>query len=139
MLFEIALGVVLGAFLVVYSRWRGPRRQNVVLAIGLVVTALLYVIFASAGRASAAWVAVEVGGLLPFTLLAWLGLRTSPAWIALGWFLHVGWDAGLHLGTHAPTFVPAFFPVFCIGFDLVVGGYIAVHAYATRASRPEAA
>ena len=139
MLFEMALGVVFGVLLVFYARWQGPRRQRVVLAIGLVVTAVLYVLFASTGTASLTWLGVEVLRLLPFTFLAWLGLRTSSAWIALGWFLHVGWDAGLHLGPNAPTFVPAFFPVFCIGFDLVVAGYLAGHAYSSRASRPEAA
>src|SRR6266849_5208429 len=103
MLFEMALGVVVGVFLVFYARWQGPRRQRVVLAIGLVVTAVLYVLFASTGTASLKWLGVEVLGLLPL------------------------------------TFVPAFFPVFCIGFDLVVAGYLAGHAYSSRASRPEAA
>jgi hypothetical protein len=128
MIFEIVVGVVLGAILVLFARLQSPRRERLVLAAGLFITALLYVGFALAGRASAGWVALEALGLLPFTLFAWLGLRGSPAWLALGWATHVGWDVGLHLGARAPEFVPGFFPVFCIGFDLLVAGYIAAHA-----------
>ncbi len=139
MIFEIALGVVFGALLVLLARSRGPRQGNVVLAVGLIITALLYVGFALAGGASARWSALEVLGLLPFTLLAWLGLRRSMVWLALGWATHIGWDVGLHVGARAPAFVPAFFPVFCVGFDLLVAGYILARAYTSRASRPEAA
>ena len=139
MIVAILLGAVFATLLILFARWRGPRRQNVVLAIGLVVTALLYVGFAVVGAASAKWLAIEVAGVFPFTLLAWLGIRGSSAWIALGWLLHVVWDTALHLGAQAPSFVSPFFPTFCIGFDLVVAGYIAGQLYALRASRPEAA
>ena len=139
MILEIALGVVFGAILVLLARSRGPRSESVVLAVGLIVTALLYVAFAVAGGASARWSALEVLGVLAFSAFAWLGLRTSPAWLALGWVVHVGWDVGLHLGAGAPAFVPTFFPAFCIGFDLLVAGYLAARVYSGRASRPEAA
>ncbi|PYO59238.1 MAG: hypothetical protein DMD70_13755 [Gemmatimonadetes bacterium] len=139
MTFEIAVGVVLGAVLVLYARWRGPRSESVVLAVGLIVTALLYVGFAFGGGASARWSALEVLGVLPFSVFAWLGLRKSLVWLAVGWAAHVGWDVGLHLGARAPAFVPAFFPAFCIGLDLLVAGYIAARAKTGRASRPEAA
>ncbi len=139
MILEIALGVVFGALLVLFARSRGPRSESVVLAVGLIVTALLYVAFALAGGTSARWSALEVLGVFAFSAFAWLGLRTSPAWLALGWAVHVVWDVGLHLGAGAPAFVPTFFPGFCIGFDLLVAGYLAARAYSGRASRPEAA
>jgi hypothetical protein len=89
MILEIVLGAIIGALLVLYARRRGPKGQNVVLAIGLVVTALLYVAFAVAGSAPLKWWAIEVAGVFPFALFAWLGIRGSSAWIALGWLLHV--------------------------------------------------
>ncbi len=139
MILQIALGVVFGVILVLYAWWRGPRTERLMLAVGLIVTALLYVVFALGGGASAGWSALEVVGVLPFGVFAWLGLRASSVWLALGWAAHVSWDVGLHIGAGAPAFVPTFFPMFCIGFDLLVAGYIGARAYAGRASRPEAA
>ena len=139
LILQIALGVVFAAILVLYARWRGPRGERVVFAIGLIITALLYVGFALAGGASIGWLALEILGVLLYSLFVWLGLRASPVWLAVGWAAHVGWDAGLHLGTRAPSFVPAFIPVFCIGFDLFVASYIVARAYAERTSRTQAA
>lgn len=121
---ELALGGVFGVGLVLLARSRGPRGERTVLAVGLVITALLYVVFALVGGARAPWLMLEVIGVMPFAAFAWLGVRASPMWLTIGWVTPVGWDVGLHLGAAAPTFVPAFFPMFCVSFDLVVGGAI---------------
>jgi uncharacterized protein DUF6010 len=131
---EISLGLVFGAALGLVARSRGPRGERTVLAAGLVTTALLYLAFAVLGGASLRWSALEFIGVSAFGALAWLGVRRSPAWLALGWATHVGWDVGLHLGVGAPPFVPAFFPTFCIGFDLVVAVYVLSRVYARRGS-----
>jgi hypothetical protein len=139
MILQIALGLVFGVLLVLGARSRGPRGASVVLAIGLVLTALLYVLFALLGGADARWLTLEILGVLPFGAFAWLGVRSSPTWLALGWAAHVAWDAGLHLGVSAPTFVPTFFPTFCIGFDLTVAACVAFLVYVKRGSRAQAA
>jgi uncharacterized protein DUF6010 len=139
MILQISLGIVFGAALVLIARSRGPRGESTVLASGLVATALLYVAFAVLGGASLRWSALEFMGVLAFGTLAWLGVRRSPPWLALGWATHVGWDVGLHLGAGAPPFVPAFFPTFCIGFDLVVAAYVLSRVHARRASGAQAA
>ncbi|MGH8630747.1 MAG: DUF6010 family protein, partial [Burkholderiales bacterium] len=125
--------------LILYSRWRAQGHAFTVFAAGLVVAALLYVGFALAGGAQPRSLLLEFAGAVAFALLAWLGLRRSPLWLALGWGAHVGWDLGLHVGSAAPAFVPAWYPVVCTSFDLLVAAYIVARSGAARARRSEAA
>lgn len=125
MLFELAVGFALGALLVLYARRGGPAREAPVFALGLVVAAVIYIGFALANGAPVRSLLLESLGVLPFGFLAWLGLRRSQLWLALGWAAHVAWDLGLHAGNGAPAFVPSWYPVVCASFDLLVAGYIA--------------
>jgi hypothetical protein len=108
-----------------------------VLTLGLVVTALLYVGFALAGDRQQ-WLMTELLGFALFGSLAWLGLRVSPWWLALGWMGHVAWDVGLHLDQAEPL-IGAWYPLFCVGFDLVVGGFLINAALGPARPRREAA
>ena len=92
------------------------------MTIGLIVTALIYVVLALPG-ADRSWLALETGGLGIFGVLAWLGMRVSPAWLVLGWVGHVAWDVGLHL-ERSQSVVDPWYPLFCVGFDLIVAGYL---------------
>jgi hypothetical protein len=125
MLIQLAVGLTLGALLVLYGRRGGRARESPVFASALIVAAVLYVGFALANGAPVRSLLLESLGVLPFGLLAWLGLRRSQGWLALGWTAHVAWDLGLHVGAGAPPFVPSWYPVLCTSFDLLVGGYIA--------------
>ena len=128
MLFQLAVGLALGALLVVYVR-RGRRaREAPVFAVGLIGAALVYIGFALAGGAPVRSLLLESLGVVPFALLAWLGLHRSQLWLALGWAAHVAWDLGLNWGPGAPSFVPSWYPVVCTSFDLLVAGYIVVRA-----------
>jgi hypothetical protein len=122
MLGPLIVGTVLGAGLAVLASRRPDESRMRLLAVGLGITALIYVLFAALGGAGARWFAIEVAGLLPFGALAWLGRRDAPIWLALGWAAHVVWDVGLH-GGPGTEFVPAWYLPFCVGFDLIVGGY----------------
>jgi hypothetical protein len=123
MLIPIVVGAVLGVLFVLAARaWtRGTGR--LVLVVGLLVTALIYVGFALAAEDRNRSLAVEAFGVLLFGLLAWLGLRRSLWWLSIGWLGHVAWDVGLHLDRTLAA-VPAWYPLFCVGFDLVVAGYL---------------
>ena len=123
MLLPIILGAVLGALFVLLAHRRKRRGEIRLLAVGLIVAALIYIGLALGIGADRRWFALESAGLAVFGVLAWLGLRTSLWWLALGWVAHVGWDVGLHLD-RAQTFVPAWYPLMCVGFDLVVGGFL---------------
>jgi hypothetical protein len=122
MLVPILAGAVLGGiFALVGRRSRGTGDISL-LALGLVVAALIYVGLALAA-ADSRWLAIEAAGLALFGGLAWLGLRGSLWWLTLGWLAHVGWDVGLHLD-RAQTLVGAWYPLACVGFDLVVAGFL---------------
>lgn len=121
MLLPILLGAILGALFAIFARARKAAEVRV-LALGLVVAALIYVGLAVAGRGRE-WLGIEMAGVVLFGLLAWLGLRASPWWLAVGWVAHVGWDVGLHLD-RAQAVVGAWYPLLCVGFDLVVAGFV---------------
>ena len=91
------------------------------LAVGLFVTALLYVVLALPAM-DARWLLIEGIGVVLFGVAAWLG-RVTPWWLALGWAGHVAWDVALHLDRAQPV-VGEWYPLFCVGFDLPVAGYI---------------
>lgn len=111
-------------FVLLARLWGGgsPGTEQRVLALGLVVAALVYVVFALVGQPEARWHLVEAAGLVLFACLAWWGVRRDAIWLAMGWALHVGWDLGLHGA--AESFVPGWYPPLCVGFDLFVAGYI---------------
>ena len=114
----LALGVV-GALLLIAYAARFRPGQDRILAQGLVGAALIYVGFA-VWHGHTAWLAVEVAGVLAYGTFAWLGVRRSPAWIAIGWGLHPLWDAGLHLFGPISGVAPTWYAIACISFDVVV-------------------
>lgn len=121
---EAALGAVLALPYLLAAR--RSRRPTIPLALGLVAAAALYVGFAVAARAGLVVAALEVAGLIGFGSMAWLGIRRTPRWLAVGWLMHVGWDVGLHPMT-PDAYAPHWYPSLCVGFDLVVAVAIWVH------------
>jgi hypothetical protein len=120
---------VLGGLFVLLARRLGWRAEARLLAAGLTVAALIYVGFAlaSAGR----WLAIETAGVAIFGALAWLGVRVSSWWLALGWLGHVAWDVGLHLD-RPQAVAPEWYPLLCVGFDLIVAGFLVGRAAPAR-------
>ena len=124
-LLQLALGVFLALLFIWFARRRGHRREMVVYGLGLVVAALFYVVFSTAGGAGLRWMMIEVAGVAVFTVVVVLGLKVSPWFLSIGWAMHILWDVLLHL-VEPQAFVPHWYPVACISFDLTVAGYIAV-------------
>lgn len=123
-LIELLVGVILAiGFLVLARRSGNFAKEKRIYAVGLVVAALIYVGFGLFSD-SVGWKITEVVGVLIYAVFAWLGLKKSGWFLAIGWAFHVLWDAGLH-GVSTP-FVPRWYIAGCIGFDLLVAGYIAV-------------
>src|ERR1044072_3628127 len=87
---EIVVGLFLGVGFVLVSRSYARS-----FAIGLVVTALIYVGLAIFNSAIM-WMPVELAGVAIFAAFAWLGLRKSGWWLVGGWAVHPVWGAGLH-------------------------------------------
>jgi hypothetical protein len=117
------VGALLGALYVVAARAWALRAERRVLALGLVVTALIYVGFALSSHVDSSTFLLEAGGAALFSLVAWLGVRGALWWLAGGWVAHVAWDVGLHFDRNV-MLVPVWYPLFCVGFDLMVAGFI---------------
>jgi hypothetical protein len=122
MLIPIMVGALLGVLFVLVIRRAERGRQVRLLAVGLAVTALIYVVVALP-QTGLHWVGVEIVGVAIYGSLAWLGAKVSPWWLVLGWAGHVAWDMSLHLDTAHAT-VPVWYPFGCAGFDLIVAGYL---------------
>lgn len=119
LLIGIALGVI---FVVVAGKQKNS--EQTILTVGLLVAALIYLIFGVAGGASFDWLVVETLGVGIYGTFALLGLHYSLWWLAFGWAIHPAWDAGLHFLGEAEAFVPMWYTVVCISFDLVVAVFI---------------
>jgi hypothetical protein len=118
----ILLGAAIAAAYLALAEWLGGRLRAPLYGVGLVLVGLIYVGFAAAAGASD-WISTEIGGALVFAALAVGGGSRYPLLLALGWALHVGWDALLHVGADT-EWVPLWFVPLCVGFDLVVAGGI---------------
>jgi hypothetical protein len=118
MLAPILTGAVLGLLFALAAHRRGDLR---LFALGLIVAALIYVALVIPDG-TGGWLALEAAGLLIFTAFAGMGLR-APGWLGAGWLAHVGWDVGLHLD-RAQSVVGPGYPLGCVGFDLIVAGFL---------------
>jgi hypothetical protein len=115
-------GLVLGIVFVAIARALGEQR---VLSVGLVIATGYYLALAAIHGASSAWLGVEALGVVLYGVFAWLGVRRSLWWLAVGWLTHPIWDVALHLAGRGREFTPAWYPIQCVSFDLVVAAYIA--------------
>lgn len=127
LILEIIIGVLIAlAFLFLFHFGKEDVLKGI-LAVALVITALIYVGFAIFGiltnSANLNWLWLEIFGVGIYFLPAFLGVRKSMWFLAIGWAAHVLWDTILHFGENV-TFVPDFYPPVCIGFDLVIAAYI---------------
>jgi len=111
-------GAALASLLVLFAR-RGRPGSRRVYAVGLVVAALLYVLFAILGNAPALWIGIELLGLVLFGFAAYMGVR-APSLLILGWIAHVAWDVVLHVGAEGADYTPAWYPWLCVSFDLAI-------------------
>lgn len=120
----LLVGAALSLALVGLARRYPPGRERHVYAVGLVVTALIYVVFGVADGAGARWLALEILGVLLYGAAAWAGLRGRPWLLAVGWAAHVAWDVLLHLSGAGSEYTPHWYPWLCVSFDLVVAAAV---------------
>jgi len=65
--------------------------------------------------------------MLVFLLLAYYGIKRSISILAIGYFLHGGWDLAYdYLGQ--PDLIPPHYDVFCLSFDFTIGFYLLILA-----------
>ena len=130
------VAVIVPAFLL--SRFTRDIIGRSVLAIFLIIAAGAYFGFATMGRdvvgSDQIWILIELAQAIVFGVLALLGLRGSPYWIAAGWALHPFWDVPLHYVGGGHSFAPESWAISCVTFDWVVAVYIVI-AYGVLGGR----
>jgi len=121
---EYAIGAVLAALVFAFARFTGFDRDRVFYPTLLIVIATYYILFAAMGSSARA-VAVEscVAGL--FLVVAVAGFKKSLWLIAATLAAHGAFDFFHHRLIENPG-VPAWWPGFCLAFDIVAGGCLAM-------------
>lgn len=127
-------GVVLGGAFLRFARRGDEARERRVLAVGLLVAAAAYVVFALAYE-GAVRLLVELSGAALFAGLAYASAQRSSrrSWsrlLAVGWAAHGLWDGLLHLS--GLGYGPQWYAALCVGFDFVVAGGLAVAVAGVR-------
>ena len=132
-MFEIAaffFGIVFSLVLVRFGRTKAPARERRIYALGLIVAAVIYVVFAVVGAAPARWLLIEILGVVFYGAAAiWAVLRAQTRLLALAWAAHAVWDVSFHL--HAgggAAYTPDWYPWLCASFDLIIA-YAALTNY----------
>lgn len=120
----IVIGAVAAALIIFFCRKNySPDKEISFYSSGLIIAALIYVVFLINGS-TFEWRLIELGGVLLFGIIAKVSREKKWAsLLALGWLLHIGWDTLLH-NSPSTSFVPNHYEELCIGFDLVMAGYI---------------
>ena len=122
------VAVIVPAFLL--SRFTRDIFGRSVLAIFLLIAAGAYFGFAPVGRdmvgSDQIWILIELAQAIVFGVLALLGLRGSPYWLAVGWALHPFWDVLLHYLGPGHAFTPWTYAIACVSFDWIVAIYIVI-------------
>lgn len=119
---EVILGFVAAVVSIFVVSRIYPNKDHAFWRTGLVVAAIIYVVFSLFGG-SLPWILTELGGVALYMGFAILSKRYNLLFLALGWGLHVLWDVLLHAGG-TPAFVPAWYPGVCLGFDIAIAGYV---------------
>lgn len=102
----------------------GLDRERVFYPSMMITIAAYYILFAAMG-ASTAVVTRESVAAAAFILLAVVGFKTSLWLVAAALAAHGVFDVFHHLIIDDPG-VPHWWPEFCLAFDVVAGGYLAV-------------
>lgn len=119
---DYLIGFILALEVGISANAAGFDKDRSFYATILVVIASYYLLFAAmAGSASA--FALELIPFAGFSILAVLGARRWPALVALGLFLHGGFDV-MHGHVITNPGVPAWWPGFCLAYDVTAGAYL---------------
>ena len=118
---EIGIGALAAVGFTYLAQALVRRRALMIYALALIAAALIYFLAALSGGYKN--ILSETVGLGIFSALAIFALRRSAILLALGWMLHVGWDLAAYPLISAAS-MPHGYRWACVGFDLVLAGYL---------------
>jgi hypothetical protein len=120
----LILGLGAGGCFIRYAHLR-PRDTKRILAAGLIVAALIYIVFALRAANISLWLMIEFAGVALYGALGFLGMKGSAWWLVAGWALHPVWDVAIHYLGPGASFAPDWYAIACVSFDLLVAAYVA--------------
>lgn len=123
MLIELAIGIILAELTILVIQAFPAKINYQFYAAALIAAASIYVGFSFLSQ-NTTWIFTEIIGVIIFSAIAFLGVKFSPWFLAMGWLIHPAWD--LLIDNHNLTaFVPQWYPTLCIGYDFAIALYIA--------------
>ena len=115
---------------------RTIQSESIWLAVFLAAMPLVYVsryLYAVQTNEGGSWLWLELSSVPIYAVLAWLGVRRSPWFLAAGIVLHgLGWDAWHY--RHS-TYIPDWYATGCLLVDLALAAYVAMRVAALRGVR----
>ena len=121
---EYVIGVVLSLAITASATALGFDRERVFYPAVMIAIASYYILFA-AMSASASVVMVESVAAGAFLVFAMIGFKTRLWLVVVALASHSVFDFFHHLIIDNPG-VPRWWPGFCLAFDIVAAGYLAV-------------
>jgi len=121
---EYLIGAVLAALVCAFAMLSGFDRDRVFYPTLLIVIATYYILFAAMGGSTTA-LTIESLAAGVFLTLAVVGFRKNLWLIVAALAGHGVFDFTHHLVIRNPG-VPLWWPGFCLSFDVLAGGFLAV-------------
>ena len=121
---EYLIGAALAVAIAGLAAVVGFARDRALTLAALMVVASYYVLFAAMGG-SGQTIVVEIAVGVGFIIVGVVGYRTNLWLVAAGLVGHGIFDGFHHLVIDNPG-VPVWWPGFCLGFDVVFGGWLGV-------------
>jgi hypothetical protein len=121
---EYLIGVVLAAAVCAFAILTGFDRDRVFYPTLLIVIASYYILFAVMGG-SVHTLLIESLVTGSFLAVAVVGFKTNLWLVAFALAGHAVFDFFHHMFIENPG-VPAWWPGFCLGFDMIASGFLAV-------------
>ncbi len=123
MLLELAVGITCAGLTILVIQAFPSNIHYKIYAVALIIAASIYVGFSFVSQ-NTIWILTEIIGIILFSIIAFMGIKLSPWFLAMGWLIHPVWD--LLIDNHSLTiFVPQWYPTVCIGYDIAIALYIA--------------
>ena len=130
---EYVVGVVAATAVGLFATVIGFDKDRSFYPVVLIVIAALYLLFAAMAGSASCLVAESLPALAFMTMAA-LGFRRSPWLVVAGLALHGVFDF-FHAALITNPGVPAWWPGWCLAYDVVAAGYLAVLILTRKAPR----
>ena len=121
---SVLVGVTLALAIGLFATWVGFDRDRAFYPTVMIVIVLYYVLFAVMGGSAEALLSECLVGV-PFVIASVAGFKKSPWWVVAALAGHGVMDF-FHPHLVTDPGVPDWWPSFCLAYDVVAAGYLAV-------------